>query len=52
MSGNLEGPRLFEFEDGQSIRFAVHEAVGDPDGCIELVEVRAAFFRYTATASE
>jgi hypothetical protein len=44
MSENLEGPWLFEFEDGQSIRFAVHEAVEDRDECIELIEVRAALF--------
>jgi hypothetical protein len=43
MSENPEGPWLFEFEDGQSIRFAVHEAVEDRDECIELIEVGAAF---------
>jgi len=48
MSENLEGLWLFEFEDGQSIRFAVHEAVEGRDQCVELVEVRALSFRYTA----
>lgn len=42
MSGNPEGPWLFEFEHGQSIRFAIHEAVEDRDECIELIEVCAA----------
>lgn len=39
MSGNPERPWLFEFEDGHSIRFAIHEAVEDRDECIDLIEV-------------
>lgn len=52
MSENLEGPWLFEFEDGQSIRFAVHEAVEDREECIELIEVRAALFSKCCTISQ
>lgn len=41
MSKIAERLWLFEFEDGQSIRFAVHEAVEDRDECIRLIEVGA-----------
>jgi hypothetical protein len=52
MSENLEGPWLFEFEDGQSIRFAVHEAVEDRDECVELIEVRPALLSKQRTVSK
>jgi len=52
MSKNSEGLWLFEFEDGQSIQFAVHEAVEDRDECIELIEVRAALLSKYRTISQ
>lgn len=52
MSENLEGTWLFEFEDGQGICFAVHEAVEDRDDCIDLIEVRAALFSEYRTISQ
>jgi len=52
MSENLEGPWLFEFVDGQSIHFAVHEAVEDRDECIDLIEVGAVLFSKYRTISQ